>query len=53
MTEEQKKAKLEELRQKLAEKRANQSAADLEAVKKNEVRAHPALCVRRPRTGFP
>jgi hypothetical protein len=38
LTEEEKKARLEELRQKLKEKRANQSLADKEEAKRNEVR---------------
>jgi len=37
LTEEEKKARLEDLRQKLAEKRANQSLVDREEAKKNEV----------------
>jgi len=37
LTEEEKKARLEELRQKLAEKRANQSIQDKEEAKRNEV----------------
>jgi hypothetical protein len=38
LTEEEKKAKLEELRQKLKEKRANQEAQAKEEAKRNEVR---------------
>ena len=38
MTEDQKKARLEELRQKLAEKRAGQSEQDKIDKKRNEVR---------------
>lgn len=38
LTEEEKKARLEELRKKLSEKRANESAADKEKAKLNEVR---------------
>lgn len=38
LTEEEKKAKLENLRKKLMEKRANQSIADKEEAKRNEVR---------------
>lgn len=37
LTEEERKARLEELRQKLAEKRANQSVQDKEEAKRNEV----------------
>lgn len=37
MTEEEKKAKLEELRQKAAERKAAQELKDKEAAKKNEV----------------
>jgi hypothetical protein len=37
LTEEEKKARLEELRQKLKEKRANQSIAEKEEAKRNEV----------------
>lgn len=37
LTEEEKKARLEELRQKLQEKRANQSVVDKEEAKRNEV----------------
>ncbi len=37
LTEEEKKAKLEELRLKLAEKKAGQSVEDKEAQKRNEV----------------
>lgn len=37
LTEEEKKARLEELRQKLKEKRANQSSVDKEEAKRNEV----------------
>ena len=38
LTEEEKKAKLEQLREKLKAKRANQSAAEKEEAKRNEVR---------------
>ena len=38
LTEEEKKARLEELRQRLKDKRANQVVADREDQKKNEVR---------------
>jgi hypothetical protein len=41
LTEEEKKARLEELRQKMAEKRAKQAIIDKEEQKKNEVRLHP------------
>lgn len=41
LTEEEKKARLEELRQKLAEKRANLSAQDKEEAKRNEVSRSP------------
>lgn len=41
MTEEEKKARLEELRQKLKEKKATQSVADKEDAKRNEVRTPP------------
>lgn len=40
LTEEEKKAKLEELRQRLKEKRAGQSVADREEAKRNEVSWH-------------
>jgi hypothetical protein len=44
LTEEEKKARLEELRQKMAEKRAKQAIIDKEEQKKNEVRLHsPSL----------
>lgn len=52
LTEEEKKARLEELRQKLKEKRANQSVADKEEAKRNEVwpgRSHPSLTCAHPR----
>ncbi len=39
LTEEEKTARLEELRQKLKEKRANRSILDREEAKKNEVRS--------------
>lgn len=38
LTEEEKKARLEELREKLKEKRANQAIVDKEEAKRNEVR---------------
>ena len=38
LTEEEKKARLEDLRKKLMEKRANQSVAEKEEAKRNEVR---------------
>lgn len=41
LTEEEKKAKLEELRQKLKEKRAGQAVIDKEDAKRNEVRTQP------------
>lgn len=43
LTEEEKKAKLEELRQKLKEKRASQAVTDREEAKRNEVRPHPSF----------
>lgn len=47
MTEEEKAAKLAELRQKLAEKRAMKSAEELEQAKRNEVCSE--LLLTRPR----
>ena len=46
LTEEEKKARLEDLRKKLAEKRAVQSVQDKEDAKKNEVR--PGAVLMRP-----
>lgn len=44
LTEEEKKARLEELRQRLNEKKARQAAADKEIAKNNEV-CCPFLCL--------
>jgi UBX domain-containing protein 1/4 len=43
LTEEEKKARLEELRQKMAEKKAKQAVLDKEEQKRNEVCRSPAF----------
>ncbi len=48
LTEEEKKQRLNDLRDALAEKKAKQALLDKEEQKKNEVRGHFSFCVTAP-----
>lgn len=52
MTEEEKKAKLEEAREKLKAKKAAKAVEDKEEQRKNEVRLPPRLFFGRQEVGF-